>query len=75
MTGDKRLAKRAAEELLTHEWGPEPALETRHMEGPMALNPVNEAPWVSTNDSAQWGLAAIQVSALVNIEDRDSLIK
>jgi hypothetical protein len=27
------------------------------------LNPVEEAPWLSTNSAAQWGLAAIQCLA------------
>lgn len=62
---DEALAKRAADEFLTREWGDRPTLETEHIEGPAVLNPVDEADWVSTNDSAQWGLAAIQVSALV----------
>lgn len=62
---DRELADRAAAELLEREWGPEPELKTEHLEGPEVLNPVDEAAWVSTNDSAQWGLAAIQVSALV----------
>lgn len=65
MSKDLQLARRAAGELLTHEWGPELELKTRRIEGPMVLNPIDEALWVSTNDSAQWGLAAIQVSALV----------
>jgi hypothetical protein len=29
------------------------------------LNPIDEATWVSTNDAAQWGLAAIQNLALI----------
>jgi hypothetical protein len=29
------------------------------------LNPIDEAAWVSTNDAAQWGLAAIQNLALI----------
>jgi hypothetical protein len=29
------------------------------------LNPVDEVPWVSTNETAQWGLAAIQNLALI----------
>jgi hypothetical protein len=35
-----------------------------HLEGPTVLNPVDEAAWVSTNDTAQWGLAAMQNLAL-----------
>jgi hypothetical protein len=38
---------------------------TRRVEGPDTLNPVDEAPRVSTNDTAQWSLAAIQNLALV----------
>ncbi|MGW4214452.1 exo-rhamnogalacturonan lyase family protein, partial [Lentzea sp. NPDC004789] len=33
--------------------------------GPAVLNPVDEATWVSTNATAQYGLAAIQCLALV----------
>ncbi len=43
-------------------------LETKHVTGPAVLNPVDEASWVSTNETAQWGLAAIQNSALVSKE-------
>jgi len=71
MTGDDKLGTRAVSELLEDEWGVhgnaprlEKMLSTTHYEGPDVLNPVDEAPWVSTNDTAQWGLAAIQVSAL-----------
>ncbi len=72
ITKDEKLAERAVPELLDDEWGVhgnapkmEKLLSTTHLEGPEVLNPVDEAPWVGTNDSAQWGLAAIQVSALV----------
>lgn len=58
------LGKRVWEEFDTHEWGPPPTLELTHLEGPDVLNPVDEAIWVSTNDAAQWGLAAIQNLAL-----------
>lgn len=40
------------------------SLETTRIEGPAVLNPVEEALWVSTNGTAQWGLAAIQCLAL-----------
>ena len=33
--------------------------------GPDSLNPVDETPWMSTNDAAQWSLAAIQNLALI----------
>ncbi|HEX2101225.1 MAG TPA: Tat pathway signal sequence domain protein, partial [Candidatus Synoicihabitans sp.] len=37
---------------------------TRRVTGPDVLNSFDEAPWVSTNGVAQWGLAAIQCLAL-----------
>ena len=63
---DRELAERAASELLVREWpGHQPTLKTDTVTGPDVLNPVDEARWVSTNESAQWGLAAMQASALV----------
>ena len=59
---DENLAARAWKEFFNE---PVRSLNTRRIEGPMVLNPVDEAAWVSTNDSAQWGLAAIQNLALV----------
>lgn len=64
--GDARLKERAWREFLgaaaglrlTHD------AEFRTVEGPDSLNPVEENPWMSTNASSQWGLAAIQVLAL-----------
>ncbi len=38
---------------------------TQRVVGPAVLYPVDEAPWVSTNDAAQWSLAAIQNLALI----------
>ncbi len=71
MMNDSELGKRAVGELLGDEWGVhgnaprmEKLLTTVKLEGPEVLNPVDEAKWVGTNDAAQWGLAAIQVSAL-----------
>ncbi len=37
----------------------------RTLTGPAVLRPVDEAPGVSTNGTAQWGLAAIQCMALI----------
>ena len=37
---------------------------TRHVEGPDALNPIEEAPFMSTNSTAQSSLTAIQVLEL-----------
>lgn len=62
---DEKLAARAVKDFKRHEWGPKPKLETKRLVGPEVLNPVDEASWVSTNDSAQWGLAGIQISALI----------
>jgi len=38
---------------------------TRHYAGPDVLNPIDEAAGVTTNGTAQWGLAAIMNLALV----------
>ncbi|BET68321.1 Tat pathway signal sequence domain protein [Opitutales bacterium ASA1] len=62
---DAALARRAWSEFRLREWGPTPTLQTRKLVGPDVLNPVDEAAWVSTNDAAQWGLAAIQNLALI----------
>lgn len=35
------------------------------IEGPAVLRPVDEIAGISTNDAAQWGLAALQLSALI----------
>ncbi len=64
---DKRLANRAWNEFFGEPdatENPRP-MQTTRIEGPNVLNPVNEATWVSTNDTAQWGLAAIQNLALI----------
>ena len=60
---DPRLAARAWREF-ARDWQ-RPSLDLVHFEGPAVLNPVDEAAWVSTNDAAQWGLAAMQNLALV----------
>ncbi|MCP4398171.1 MAG: hypothetical protein GY801_12850 [bacterium] len=66
MKGDPKLAVQAAKDLHSKRRNrPEPILETQRVEGPNTLNAVDEATWVSTNDSAQWGLAAIRASALI----------
>jgi len=60
---DAALAARAWKEF-ARDWLP-PTLKLTHLEGPAVLNPVDEAAWVSTNDAAQWALAAMQNLALV----------
>ncbi|MBN2233646.1 MAG: Tat pathway signal sequence domain protein [Opitutales bacterium] len=61
---DPALAKRAMREFES-EWGGPKSIETERISGTDVLNPVDEAAWVSTNDAAQWGLAAIQNLALI----------
>ncbi|MBD8530014.1 MULTISPECIES: Tat pathway signal sequence domain protein [unclassified Massilia] len=61
---DPALAQRAWKEF-TGGARPYPPLTPKRVGGTAVLNPVNEVPWVTTNDSAQWGLAAIQNLALV----------
>ena len=64
-SGDKALAQRAwAEFFRDRRYGAE-QLRTRQVLPPAVLRPVDEAPWVSTNDAAQWSLAAIQNLALI----------
>ncbi|GIE95368.1 exo-rhamnogalacturonan lyase family protein [Paractinoplanes rishiriensis] len=64
--GDETLARRAWQELRTgHAGYPEShSFATRRIEGPLVLNPIDEA-GISANASAQYGLAAIQCLALV----------
>jgi hypothetical protein len=64
-TGDKALAQRAWNEFFRDKRYGAEQLRTRRVQGPAVLNPVDEAPWVSTNDAAQWSLAAIQNLALI----------
>lgn len=62
---DPALAQRAWREFLAGDrFGSQP-LRTQKVQGPLVLNPVEEAPWISTNSTAQWGLAAIQNLALI----------
>jgi hypothetical protein len=67
---DERLAHRAWKEFFEGDgrplWSvPTMKAETIRIEGPLVLNPVDEAAWVSTNSASQWGLAAIQNLALI----------
>lgn len=68
---DAALARRAWQEFLADQrFGARP-LQTTRVAGPLVLNPVDEAAWISTNDTAQWGLAAIQNLALVGEHLKD----
>lgn len=62
---DARLARRAWEEFARGNAGFPDSLEfsTQSVAPPRVLNPVIEAPWLSTNSAAQWGLAAIECLA------------
>ncbi|MFD8496688.1 Tat pathway signal sequence domain protein [Amycolatopsis sp. NPDC059657] len=64
---DPALAARAWAELAKGEAGYPASSPWRSTKvtGPSVLNPVDEATWVSTNATAQYGLAAIQCLALV----------
>ncbi|HTO02630.1 MAG TPA: Tat pathway signal sequence domain protein, partial [Opitutus sp.] len=62
---DEALARRAWQEFYRGAGGVRRgAIEVRRVSGPAVLRPVDEAAGVSTNATAQWGLAAIQCLAL-----------
>lgn len=67
LTGDQALAERAWAEFFAGAagYGPRFAPERRLVEGAAVPRPVEEAARVSTNATAQWGLAAMQCLALV----------
>jgi hypothetical protein len=67
MKHDSRLAARAWEEYRTGDGRGERRrkLETRHLAGPEVFTPIDEAAFVSTNGTAQWGLATIQCLSLI----------
>jgi len=67
LKGDPALAARAWEEFSTDWRGRRQtlgALPVQTVRGPAVLRPVDESREVSTNDTAQWGLAALQCLAL-----------
>jgi hypothetical protein len=70
---DPALARRAWREFYANSKSAKPFMPVA-VSGPVALNPVLEVPWNSTNDTAQWGLAAIQNLALIGdyIPESDS---
>jgi hypothetical protein len=68
-TNSKPLAKRAWKEFrytqeFARKWQGVP-YTIQMVKPPKVLNAIEEAPWLSTNDAAQWGLAAIQNLALI----------
>ncbi|MFJ4751912.1 exo-rhamnogalacturonan lyase family protein [Streptomyces albogriseolus] len=65
-TGDEALAKRAWAKFYDSDGYKESApWKTEKVSGPTALVAGSEAPWVSTNDTALYGLAAIENLALL----------
>lgn len=60
---DPALARRAWHEFAGVR--PYPPFVATKVTGAATLNPVTEVPWATTNDTAQWGLAAIQNLALI----------
>lgn len=68
MKRDSELARRAWQEFYAGRAGfkPDQRFETKPISGPAVTNPVDEAAWVSTNEAAQWGLAAIECLAFAS---------
>jgi hypothetical protein len=66
-TGSPELAARAWQEFFAGHagYGPNVSWQTTRVGPPLVLEPVDETDFVSTNASAQYGLAAIQCLALV----------
>jgi hypothetical protein len=64
--GDATLAARAWQEFsATDGYTDASPWRTVPLTGPEVLNPVEDAPWVDTNTTALYGLAAIQNLALL----------
>ncbi|MGH8855782.1 MAG: Tat pathway signal sequence domain protein, partial [Telluria sp.] len=63
---DRALSLRAWREFFASDWlkGGSARHAVRRIDGPAVLRPVDEMSGISTNGSAQWGLAAIQHMAL-----------
>jgi len=72
---NEALGSRAWEEFrarqeFAKQWDGKPwAIQS--VSGPDVLNDIEEAPWLSTNDAGQWGLAAIQNLALASFALKD----
>jgi hypothetical protein len=69
---DATLAARAWKELTEGRsgYGARQQFASNRIEAPAVLNPVDEAPGVSTNSTAQWGLAAIECLAYARVPPR-----
>ncbi|SPO05271.1 uncharacterized protein DNG_07958 [Cephalotrichum gorgonifer] len=65
-SGNKSLAQRAWADFYTGDGlKPSAPWNITHVDGSAVLAPVDEAPWLATNDIAQYGLAVIQNLAYV----------
>jgi hypothetical protein len=66
---DAALAARAWKEFTDgrNGYGPRQQFTSNRIEPPAVLNPVDEVPGVSTNATAQWGLAAIECLAYARV--------
>jgi hypothetical protein len=72
---DKKLAARAWEEFLGGEAGiRKMSTSLKQVNGPAVLQPIEEAPGVSTNAVAQWGLTAMAMLDLVGSESDGELV-
>ncbi len=71
-TNDPALARRAWAEFFRGDGGEargrKPGPEATRVSGPAVLRPVDEVAGLSTNGTAQWGLAAIECLALIGGE-------
>ena len=54
----------------THGYPMDRSFESRPVTGARVLHPVDEAAWVSTNATAQWGPAAIECLAFAGLTDQ-----
>ncbi|AVR45613.1 hypothetical protein C7S20_10245 [Christiangramia fulva] len=64
-TGDEKYAKRAWETFLDdNPWGGYTTFDTTTFNEPESLGPIDEVPGVSTNNTAQWSLNAIELLEL-----------
>jgi hypothetical protein len=61
LTRNPAFARRAWTQLTSRRPGSGPQFATRRVEGPDVLAPIDEYPGVSTNNTAQWSLNAIEI--------------
>jgi hypothetical protein len=62
---DPEMARRAWSEFMRRSITSRSRYEATRVEGPDVLNPIDEVPMMSTNDTAQWCLNAIELLGLV----------